>query len=493
MSRGYFSAKIVDGALWLNLLGVLVGVSSFLQLTISAKILGPKEISLISIFFLVQGILETVSETGLKKAAIQKENIVKEHLDTVFTVSLIKGVVLFLLVNIFQKDILLFFNFVEAGVYFGALSIVFLLQGLRNPFVIFFQRELNFKRHVIWQGVASIIKFLTVISLVFIFENVWSIVVGVLAYELSLLILSYTLNNVRPSFKFSRTKFLELFSYGRWVFLSTLVMLIDRQGAQFITTKLLRPEYLAFLYVSLQMSKAPQIIISQLKNTLFPVFSKLNNSNKKQEIERYFKVSSQAVLLLIAPLLAFVYVLESEIIKFFLGSDWLEINNLLFLILLSTSIESWNSISIATFNAIGRPNIVFYINTIRSLLLLFLSVFFISQYGLVGAGYAFVAKSIIASIFTRYFLLHKAKLRIDYICIFKYLLFNLVFTNAIFMAFYTLSEEIRNSGLLLNSFLYMSCFVCSWILLDKAPISWQGTLTYKDLMCIILRNISKKH
>jgi len=493
LSKNFFRIKTIDGVVWLNFLGIVVGILGLIQLSVSARILGPDEIALISIFFLVQGVLVASSEIGLNKAIIQRQKVVKEHIDTVFTVNLIRGTLLFLLINSFQNQILLFFDFVEAGMYFTPLSVVFLLQGIRNPAVLYFQRRLNFKIYAIWQSAASIAKVVVVVSLVLIFESVWGMVVGVLVHELTLLILSYTLTKVRPKLRFSYSKFFELFSYGKWVLLSTLIMLLDRQGAQFITAKILEPEYLALLYVSLQISKVSQMMVGQIKNTLFPVFSRLNSKQDITEFSKYLDKSSQSVLIFLFPLVGFVYLLEDSIIQIFLGSEWKELGSILFLIFLSHSIESFNSISIAAFNAMGKPKVVFYINILRASTLFLLGILFVELYGLAGIGYAFVVKSTLSLILSRIFLSSSTQLVIAHIFLAKYPLFHLLITIGLFILLGNVVREWLELGPLYEVALYVVCATSSWMVLDRFSTSFLGdSLTLTKLVNLIKGKILKE-
>ena len=91
------SKKVVRGGMWVFGLRFTNRGLGFVRTIILARLLAPSDFGLLGIAMLAISTLETFSQTGFQAALIQKKGNVESYLDTAWTVSAIRGVVLFLI------------------------------------------------------------------------------------------------------------------------------------------------------------------------------------------------------------------------------------------------------------------------------------------------------------------------------------------------------------------------------------------------------------
>ena len=89
ISSESLSKKVVRGGMWVFGLRIINRGLGFIRTIILARLLG--------IAMLAISTLETFSQTGFQTALIQKKENVESYLDTAWTVSAIRGVILFLI------------------------------------------------------------------------------------------------------------------------------------------------------------------------------------------------------------------------------------------------------------------------------------------------------------------------------------------------------------------------------------------------------------
>ena len=104
------SRRVVRGGLWVFALRLVNHLLRFIRTIILARLLAPQDFGLLGIAMLSISALETFSQTGFHAALIQKKDGVESHLDTAWTISAIRGVILFGILYVSAPVAANFFN-----------------------------------------------------------------------------------------------------------------------------------------------------------------------------------------------------------------------------------------------------------------------------------------------------------------------------------------------------------------------------------------------
>ena len=97
--------KMVQGGAYLSSLKVIRKILSLIRLVIIGRILAPSDFGLMGIALLTMSAIETFSQTGYREALIQKKEDIKGYLNAAWTVMIIRGFIIFIIIYIFN-----FFN-----------------------------------------------------------------------------------------------------------------------------------------------------------------------------------------------------------------------------------------------------------------------------------------------------------------------------------------------------------------------------------------------
>ncbi len=110
ISSESLSKRVVRGGIWVFALRITSRSLGFIRTIILARLLAPEDFGLLGIAMLAIATLETFSQTGFNAALIQKKENVESYLDTAWTVSAVRGVLLFLILFLSAPLVATFFN-----------------------------------------------------------------------------------------------------------------------------------------------------------------------------------------------------------------------------------------------------------------------------------------------------------------------------------------------------------------------------------------------
>ena len=379
------SKRVVRGGVWVFALRITNRGLGFIRTIILARLLAPSDFGLLGIAMLAIATLETFSQTGFQAALVQKKDNVESYLDTAWTVSVIRGIVLFLILFLSAPVIAKFFNSPHATLIIKVIAISTLLSGFRNIGVMFFQKELEFNKQFIYEFPATLVDLIVAISLAFILRNVWALVWGGLAANFVRLFMSYMLHPYRPRIRFEKEKFQELFGFGRWVLGSSILIFLITQGDDIFVGKMLGVTALGLYQMAYLISNLPATEITHvISQVTFPAYSKLQDDLPKLR-EAYLKVLQLTAFISI-PLAGGIFVLAPEFTQIFLGDKWMPMVPAIQVLVLAGLVRSIAATTGPIFHGVGKPKIDTTWQIIRLIVLIALIYPFTMRWGILGTS-----------------------------------------------------------------------------------------------------------
>jgi O-antigen/teichoic acid export membrane protein len=419
--------RTVRGGFWMFSLRIVQQLFGLARLIILARILSPDDFGLIGIALLTMATLETFTQTGFQAALIQKKKDIKSYLDAAWTVTIIRGVILFLILYFIAPYAAIFFKSPKALSIIRIIGFSFLIQAFTNIGVIYFQKELEFNKQFIYQFTGTIADFVVAVSAVLILRNVWALVFGLLAGNVARLIASYFIHPYRPRLSKDLTKAKELFGFGKWIFISSILVFLLVHGDDIFVGKLLGVAALGFYQMAYRISNMPATEITHvISQVTFPAYSKLQDDIPKLR-KAYLKVL-QVTAFLSFPIAGLIFVLAPDFTMIFLGEKWMPMVPAMQVLVWWGVIRSLVGSISPIFMSIGKPKIVTKMQFFQTVLL-FVLIYPLTVYlGILGTSVA-VFLSALAMFFVRNYILIKvinSKILEFYKTIFVPMIFTLV-------------------------------------------------------------------
>ena len=394
---GALSTRVVHGGIWVFSLRLFTRGLAFVRTVILARLLAPEDFGLLGIAMLSLSTLETFSQTGFQTALVQKRENVRSYLDTAWTVSAFRGIVLFAILLVSAPLIAKFFNSPHSILVIRVIAFSSLLSGFRNVGVLHFQKELNFRKQFHIQFSTTIVDLAVAICLAFALRNVWALVWASLAASVVSLVLSYLLHPYRPRIKFEKAKIQELFGFGKWIVGSSILVFLITHGDDMFVAKVIGVTALGLYQMAFTLSNLPATEITHvLSQVTFPAYSKLQY-NVSRLREAYLRVL-QITTFVSAPLAGGIFILAHDFTQIFLGEKWMPIVPVMKVLAIAGLVRAIAASTGPIFHGLGKPKVETKWQTIRLIVLVVLIYPATSRFGIVGTSIA-VLSSIFISTF----------------------------------------------------------------------------------------------
>lgn len=384
---------MLTGSLWSFGLNTFQQVLVLTRLIILARLLLPADFGILDIAILTIYGLDVFTQTGYQQALVHKKSDISSDLNAVWTVLAMRGILLFAVLFLLAPSIADFFATPEAVPVLQVLGVSLIFQGFTNLGTIFFLKDLDFRRQYIFKFSGVLADFIVSIITVLMLQNVWALVFGLIAKDLTLLVMSYIVHPYRPRFNLDLRKVWALSNYGVWILVSSALIFLLIQGDDILVGKVLGITALGFYQMAYGFSNAPSTEISQIISQVsFPVYARLQDD--RSQLVRLFLRTLRLTSLLSFILIGFLVALAPEFTWVFLGSTWSPIIPLIQILAWWGLIRGVGEAAAALFMAIGKPRLYSKLQFIQVVLLFSLLLPLITHYGLIGVSIAVVASAI---------------------------------------------------------------------------------------------------
>lgn len=379
------SQRVARGGAWVFALRVLEKILQLIRLVIVARLLAPNDFGLFGIALLAMSALETFSQTGFQAALVQKKDDITQYLDTAWSISVIRGIILFILLFLSAPYIALFFNSAEASLIIQVIGVSVFLTGFTNVGIVSFQRELKFNKQFVYQLSTTLADFIVVVSAALAFKNVWALIFGLLAGSLTGLVASYAMHPYRPHFRLELEKTRELFGFGKWVWGATILVFLITQGDDAFVGKFLGVTMLGLYQVAYRISNMPATEITHvISQVTFPAYSKIQDDLPRLR-EAYVRVL-QLTAFLSFPIAGLIFILAPDFTKIFLGVKWMPMVPAMQVLVLAGLVRSIAATTGPLFYAVGQPKVDTRWQIVRLLIIVVFIYPFTMKWGIQGTS-----------------------------------------------------------------------------------------------------------
>lgn len=294
---------------------ILIGI-------VLARILGPTPFGLVAIAWLVISLCNLVADFGFGAALVQRQDISENEVRYVFTVQMLIGVGLTLLIASSADLIAQVFNYKELVPVLRVLSLVFVIQALGQTATNLLKRNLDFKSLQIAQVVSYLVSYILLgIPLAYMGFEVWSLVIAQLSQSLLQALLNYfrVRHPIKPLFRSHAVGFL---SFGTKIITINLVnWSISNLDNVFVGKFFGAANLGLYSRVYNFMLTAVTNVVTVLQAVLFPLYSKAQDD--KAMLKQGYLVSVGVVSLIMLPTLGSVAVVPHTVIEGLYGNRWL--------------------------------------------------------------------------------------------------------------------------------------------------------------------------
>jgi lipopolysaccharide exporter len=402
------SEKTIKSGFWIFFLRISNRFFQFIRTIILARILSPDDIGVFGIALVLLSMLETFSKTGFNQALIHKKEKDSGYLDTAWTIGLIRGFLLAVLLITIAGPASGFFKSPESLNIIRVISIVVLLQSFNNVAVIYFEKDLEFHKYFQYRFTSTIADMVVAIVSVLILRNVWALALGLIAGNIVQLVMSYVVSPYRPKIKIDRVKARNLFRFGKWIFLSGSLVFLITDADDLFVGKILGTMMLGYYQLAYKISNISATEVSSVISSLsFPVYAKLQD--ELDRLKKAFIKILQFTTFMSFPIAGAVIAFANDFTKIFLGDKWLPMVPAMIVLSVWGAIRSVGATSGEFFKGIGRPDISTKLYILQVVIIFSLIYHFSIEWSILGTSIAILISAVVMNLIRNYILIRRLK------------------------------------------------------------------------------------
>jgi len=221
-------------------------------------------------------------------------------------------------------------------------------------------------------------------------------VLGFLARNLIMLVLSYRLYRYRPRVSLEWRKLFELLDYGVWIWLIGIISVIVGQSASVIVGKVLGVAALGLFQMAQRIPglAIQQGIVGPMTNVAFPAYAKIHN-NVERLRTAFLRVGALWAAVCM-PIAAGIAVVGSDFTRILLGEKWMPMVPALIVLSVAVFARSLVATAMPLFMGQGHPRLAFYLKATEATAVLILIYPLVTRWGIVGAATTMLLGSLVA-------------------------------------------------------------------------------------------------
>lgn len=190
-----------------------------------ARLLAPEIFGLMLLVNTLRTGAELLSDIGIRQSVVRSRNgDDPRFLHVAWTLQLLRGAILTCLMLLAAVPVSALYDRPELLPIMIVVSSVFLLSGAASPALFIMQRHMKLEKRALYELGCLLFQCTVSIVLAYFWRDIWALVWGLVASVFFSSAISFLLEpNVRARVAWDPSFVSEIFNFGKWIFLSTLV------------------------------------------------------------------------------------------------------------------------------------------------------------------------------------------------------------------------------------------------------------------------------
>lgn len=283
-----------------------------------ARFLGPAEFGLVATAMAVVFIVEALFELPMAAALIRASDLTPGMLHTAFTLSLLRGLVIALLLLAFAWPLAVFNDEPRLTALLAVLAIAPALRGLVSPRMVEYARAFNFRPDAAIELSGKAVAFTVSVAIAVTTRSYWAIAAATVCSPLVATAMSYYIAPLR--LRLTLTYWANFSSLIGWNFLSQLGSALNWQIDRLLLPRLTTSAVFGQYAMGKQLAEIPgQALIAPLARPTMAALA----SSARSPASRYLQLS-HAITIVMIPVIGVPLLWSEVLVRLALGPAWLQ-------------------------------------------------------------------------------------------------------------------------------------------------------------------------
>lgn len=319
--------KVVRATKWSSFTEIAAKLVSPISTMVLARLLAPDAFGILVTATMVISFAEIFTDAGFQKYLIQHKFETREDLYKSTTVAfwsnLIMSLVIWMVIILFSGQIAVLVGSEGHGDVIAVSCFCIPLAAFSSIQMALYKRDLDFKTLFLVRIIGVLIPLVVTIPLAYFTRSYWSLIIGMIALNLSNAIILTVKSKWKPRLFYSFRLLKEMFSFTVWSMIEAISIWLTSYVDIFIVGTMLNEHYLGIYRTSMTtVGQIMGLITAATTPVLFSSLSRLQDDDT--ELKRMFFSFQKLVGILVIPLGAGIFLFQGLVTDILLGSQWQE-------------------------------------------------------------------------------------------------------------------------------------------------------------------------
>ena len=336
---------------------------SFISNMVLARLLTPDDFGCVGIILIFVSIADLFIDSGLGAALIQKKDVVQKDYNTVYTVNFAISLFLYTLIFISAPFFARFFVVQDLDVYLRVVSVSILIRAFFVVQSADLLKNFRYKELSISGIIATASSVLIAIIMAWKGFGVWSLVAKNIVQPLVMCILYRICSHIHTQFGFDRDSFKELFGFGWFVMLTSLIDVVYSNSVSLIVGKRYTVKELGYYNQASSLQQIPSYSLAMVINqVLFPHMSKIHDN--KELMRSYSQRVMIVATFVIFPIMIYLISFAKPLVVLLYSAKWLPAAIFFQILCIEGIVHSLIHINRQILKALGETKLLFRIQVV---------------------------------------------------------------------------------------------------------------------------------
>lgn len=313
--------QAISGVVWSSVQRFGTMILSFVSNLVLTRLLTPDDFGSVGMLLFFITLATTFIDSGLGAAVIQKSNPTKEDYSTVFYSNIFLSAICYGGLYVAAPYIAGFYHIPFLTVLLRAEGLVLFLNAFTLIQTSILRKRMEFKVLALANIFGNIAGTLLGIGLALYGAGVWSLVGRMLVVSFFTAVWLWRSSDWKPGFIFSFKSFKELFSFGSFMLLASVVISVSNNVQTLIIGRLFSSGTLGYYTQAKQLSDVPALSISSIIGQVaYPMFA--NIKEDKEAVGNKLLKWISVLAYLNSALMVLLIILARPLILFLYGERW---------------------------------------------------------------------------------------------------------------------------------------------------------------------------
>jgi PST family polysaccharide transporter len=399
-----FERRVATGIAWMTAARAAVRVLGLISTLVLARLLTPADFGLVAMAMAVAAGLELLTLFGFDAALVQRKEISRDHYDTAWTLNVILGVALAVVLIMIAVPVANFYREPRLVTTMYIVAAKYLVDNSMNTGVVDFRRNIHFRPEFVMQVGPKLVGILATIPLAFWLRDYRALLAGMLVSSSVTLALSYLMHPHRPRWCLAEAR--TLYNFSRWLLLNNFVNFVRNRSADLIIGRALGPAPLGVFAIAYEVSNLPSTeMVAPINRVLFPTYVQL--ANDLNRLRGAFQSTLGLIAILILPASVGLAAVADPLVRVLLGAKWLDTIPVISLLALAGASTVLQTNTGSLHNALGQPRMILLTGIIQVALLLPIVLFATFKFGIEGTAWAVLLHAVVVGLPATYWIVFR--------------------------------------------------------------------------------------